>query len=298
MEIFKECRPVIIAPCNMLLTWEEEFKKWKVDIPFHNLNSGEYSGKEDPQALKLVQNKPQRKNMNRMVKLVSWSRGKSILRISYQLFEKLAGEGPIGKKINMLRKFIHWINFMRNDARATEIPTEFATAGTFHGEIHNTLGWDAKYEEMQITLTVGCLSDLASDKTTLLALKSTLGGKNLNWAATDPIPCAWVGVKCENNRVTSLRLPGARLSGEIPIGIFGNLTHLHSLFTSQLLDRLGTLYLEKNQLTGSIPELYLPNLVQFNVSFNYLQGKIPSTLKSVKPSAFEGNSLCGAPCPN
>ncbi|OVA05477.1 Plastocyanin-like [Macleaya cordata] len=44
------------------------------------------------------------------------------------------------------------------NARATEIPTEFATAGTFHGEIHNTLGWDAKYEEMQITLTVGCLS--------------------------------------------------------------------------------------------------------------------------------------------
>ncbi|OVA08205.1 hypothetical protein BVC80_1103g9 [Macleaya cordata] len=43
-------------------------------------------------------------------------------------------------------------------ARATEIPTEFATAGTFHGEIHNTLEWDAKYEEMQITLTVGCLS--------------------------------------------------------------------------------------------------------------------------------------------
>ncbi|OVA12733.1 SNF2-related [Macleaya cordata] len=98
MEIFKECRPVIIAPCNMLLTWEEEFKKWKVDIPFHNLNSGEYSGKEDPQALKLVQNKPQRKNMNRMVKLVSWSRGKSILRLSYQLFEKLAGERPIGDR--------------------------------------------------------------------------------------------------------------------------------------------------------------------------------------------------------
>ncbi|OVA19297.1 Protein kinase domain [Macleaya cordata] len=47
---------------------------------------------------------------------------------------------------------------MNSYARATEIPTEFATAGTFHGEIHNTLGWDAKYEEMQITLTVGCLS--------------------------------------------------------------------------------------------------------------------------------------------
>ncbi|OVA01720.1 Alpha-D-phosphohexomutase superfamily [Macleaya cordata] len=45
-----------------------------------------------------------------------------------------------------------------DNARATEIPIEFATAGTFHGEIHNTLGWDAKYEEMQITLTVRCLS--------------------------------------------------------------------------------------------------------------------------------------------
>ncbi|OVA13107.1 hypothetical protein BVC80_625g9 [Macleaya cordata] len=51
-----------------------------------------------------------------------------------------------------------YIDHFRAFARATEIPTEFATAGTFHGEIHNTLGWDAKYEEMQITLTVGCLS--------------------------------------------------------------------------------------------------------------------------------------------
>ncbi|OVA16576.1 LRAT-like domain [Macleaya cordata] len=50
------------------------------------------------------------------------------------------------------------IEVRNGSARATEIPTEFATAGTFHGEIHNTLGWDAKYEEMQITLTVGCLS--------------------------------------------------------------------------------------------------------------------------------------------
>ncbi|OVA11343.1 Protein of unknown function DUF247 [Macleaya cordata] len=48
--------------------------------------------------------------------------------------------------------------FSYGSARATEISTEFVTAGTFHGEIHNTLGWDAKYEEMQITLTVGCLS--------------------------------------------------------------------------------------------------------------------------------------------
>ncbi|KAF6167035.1 hypothetical protein GIB67_041290 [Kingdonia uniflora] len=37
MEVYKECRPIIIAPCSMLLTWGEEFRKWKVNAPFHNL---------------------------------------------------------------------------------------------------------------------------------------------------------------------------------------------------------------------------------------------------------------------
>ncbi|KAB1206074.1 SNF2 domain-containing protein CLASSY 3 [Morella rubra] len=31
------CRPIIVAPCSMLLIWEEEIRKWKYDIPFHNL---------------------------------------------------------------------------------------------------------------------------------------------------------------------------------------------------------------------------------------------------------------------
>ncbi|KAE8709877.1 hypothetical protein F3Y22_tig00110328pilonHSYRG00744 [Hibiscus syriacus] len=32
-------RLVIVAPRNTLLTWETEFRKWKIDIPLHNLNS-------------------------------------------------------------------------------------------------------------------------------------------------------------------------------------------------------------------------------------------------------------------
>ncbi|KAF2316275.1 hypothetical protein GH714_041616 [Hevea brasiliensis] len=39
MKLYPTCRPVIIAPSSMLLSWEAEFKKWKVDIPFHNLNT-------------------------------------------------------------------------------------------------------------------------------------------------------------------------------------------------------------------------------------------------------------------
>ena len=43
LKVFPKCLPVIVAPASLLHTWEEEFKKW--DIPFHNLNNLELSGK-------------------------------------------------------------------------------------------------------------------------------------------------------------------------------------------------------------------------------------------------------------
>lgn len=94
MELYPTCRPMIIAPCNMLLTWEEEFLKWKVDIPFHNLNKREFSFKENIAAIKLLmQASPSRPSLAnvRLVKLFSWKKEKSILGISYRLFERLAG---------------------------------------------------------------------------------------------------------------------------------------------------------------------------------------------------------------
>ncbi|KAF6167400.1 hypothetical protein GIB67_004518 [Kingdonia uniflora] len=93
MEVYKECRPIIIAPCSMLLTWGEEFRKWKVNVPFHNLNSSEYSGKEHHLALELAR-KHRGKKWTRLIKLYSWSKGKGILGISYPLFERLAGRRP------------------------------------------------------------------------------------------------------------------------------------------------------------------------------------------------------------
>ena len=112
--MFPDCRPVIIAPASLLLTWEEEFKKWNVGVPFHNLNNLEFSGKESVAAVNVLnksRHQTQDKNAIRMVKLFSWCQDKSILGVSYSLYEKLAGE-----------KFSkdEGTNFKRKVARETE----------------------------------------------------------------------------------------------------------------------------------------------------------------------------------
>lgn len=85
-----------------------------------------------------------------------------------------------------------------------------------------------------------------------------------------------------------LNLAGNQLSGEIP-------QELNNL------SRLRTLYLENNRLSGSIPPFDLPNLSQFNVSFNPLNATIPSRLSTFPSSAFLSTGLCGRPlqpCPS
>ncbi|BAT84554.1 hypothetical protein LR48_Vigan03g151900 [Vigna angularis] len=92
LQVFPKCLPIIIAPANILLTWEDELRKWNIGIPFHNLNNAELSGKEH--AIREVDwlfNQQQKKDVIRMVKLCSWYKEKSILLISYNLYEKLAG---------------------------------------------------------------------------------------------------------------------------------------------------------------------------------------------------------------
>ncbi|KAM5573210.1 SNF2 domain-containing protein CLASSY 4-like [Rosa sericea] len=86
-------RPLIVAPRTMLLTWEEEFKKWGFDIPFHNLNNPDFTGKEDEAARNLVKDgkSSEMTNLTRIVKLKSWAKKRSILGISYSLFEQVCG---------------------------------------------------------------------------------------------------------------------------------------------------------------------------------------------------------------
>ncbi|CAN6723106.1 unnamed protein product [Malus baccata var. baccata] len=101
LKLFPKCRPLLIAPRSMLLTWEEEFKKWEFDIPFHNLNNTELSGEENEAAVDLMMKIDGPKSINRvnnsrMLKLYSWAKERSILGISYQLFEKLSGADHSG----------------------------------------------------------------------------------------------------------------------------------------------------------------------------------------------------------
>ena len=53
LKLFPDCRPVIIAPSSMLLTWEGEFRKWNVEFPFHNLNNPQVSVEENKLAQRL-----------------------------------------------------------------------------------------------------------------------------------------------------------------------------------------------------------------------------------------------------
>uniref|UniRef100_M1B5D9 ATP-dependent helicase n=1 Tax=Solanum tuberosum TaxID=4113 RepID=M1B5D9_SOLTU len=100
LKLFPQCRPVIIAPSNLLLKWEAEFQKWAVDIPFHNLNNKDFSLKEDEGTVGVfnclshaVKKNP---HLKRMVKLQSWAKSQSVLGISYDLFRILTGEDGEG----------------------------------------------------------------------------------------------------------------------------------------------------------------------------------------------------------
>ncbi|XP_015085900.1 SNF2 domain-containing protein CLASSY 4-like [Solanum pennellii] len=96
LKLFPKSRPVIIAPSSLLLNWEAEFQKWEVDIPFHNLNSKDFSLQEDEATVRVFRSLSHAGKRNphliRMVKLGSWVKGKSVLGISYDLFRILTAD--------------------------------------------------------------------------------------------------------------------------------------------------------------------------------------------------------------
>ncbi|KAI3693750.1 hypothetical protein L1987_76702 [Smallanthus sonchifolius] len=94
LKMYPSAKPLIIAPRSMLLTWEEEFKKWNVDFPFFNLNNTECSGHEHKIASTFLKQAGSMKSLRqlRLIKLLSWKKKTSVLGITYRLFESLAGE--------------------------------------------------------------------------------------------------------------------------------------------------------------------------------------------------------------
>ncbi|XP_022738091.1 probable inactive receptor kinase At1g48480 [Durio zibethinus] len=153
--------------------------------------------------------------------------------------------------------------------------------------------------------------DLVTDRAALLALRSSVGGRTLFWNISNQSPCSWAGVRCEQNRVTGLRLPGVALSGQIPPGIFGNLTQLRTLslrlnsLTGQLpsdlafCQNLRNLYLQGNRFSGEIPEFLfgLHGLVRLNLGGNNFSGEISvgfNNLTRLRTLLLDSNSFSGS----
>lgn len=85
-------------------------------------------------------------------------------------------------------------------------------------------------------------------------------------------------------RLTRLDLSSNNFTGTIPFAV-NNLTHLTGLF------------LENNGFSGKLPSISA-DLVNFNVSYNKLNGSIPNKLTTFPASSFAGNlDLCGGPLP-
>ena len=157
--------------------------------------------------------------------------------------------------------------------------------------------------------------DYAALRALYLATDGDNWTDNSGWDVSSETPptvcniCDWVGIECENGRVSGISLHINNLVGTIPVEL-SNLTNLTKLslgdnqLTGTIPIELGNLtnlllfHIGNNQLTGTIPiELgNLTNLVSLALSHNQLIGTIPSELGSLtKIVAFllDNNQLTG-----
>ncbi|KAL9233854.1 hypothetical protein vseg_008794 [Gypsophila vaccaria] len=139
-------------------------------------------------------------------------------------------------------------------------------------------------------------ADLHADGQALLDFSANVPhGRKLNWDLTSPICSSWAGVTCNaaKSRVIEVRLPGIGLFGPIPDGTIGKLDALEilSLRSNSLigdiptdvssLPSLRSLFLQHNNLSGSIPETFSPTLFLLDLSSNSFTGSIPSSLNNL-----------------
>lgn len=147
-----------------------------------------------------------------------------------------------------------------------------------------------RYEGIHVSASPIEAGTAATDRDVLETLYQATGGdqwsRNTNWLRDDVPLSQWAGVFTNpQDRVTSLFLSQNQLSGSIPETL-GN------------LEKLETLSLWGNQLSGSIPASLgsLSNLETLSLSFNQLSGSIPASLgnlSNLKYLRLSYNSLTG-----
>lgn len=133
----------------------------------------------------------------------------------------------------------------------------------------------------------------------------------LNWDENSSVCTNWTGVTCneDESRVIAVRLPGIGFLGEIPPNTISRLSALEIVslrsnfisgnFPSEFyeLKNLSVLYLQFNNLSGSLPDFSVwKNLTIVNLSNNGFNGSIPLSVSNLTELAglnLANNSLSG-----
>ncbi|KAL8223397.1 hypothetical protein R6Q57_018872 [Mikania cordata] len=141
-------------------------------------------------------------------------------------------------------------------------------------------------------------SDLTQETQALQTFISKLPHDHrYSWNSSEFV-CNWRGITCDatNSSVVYLRLPGARLVGEIPRNTIGALSKLQvlSLRSNGLtggipsdfskLSSLHSVYLQNNNFSGGFPAS-LPNMTgleRLDLSDNNFSGEIPLSVNNLK----------------
>lgn len=156
------------------------------------------------------------------------------------------------------------------------------------------------------------VSEPVQDKQALQDFLSKTPHENrLQWNSSDSV-CHWVGVECDptESYVSSLRLPGKGLLGQIPVNTLGRLSQLRvlSLRSNRLsgplpsdfsnLKFLRSLYIQDNVFTGEFPPSVpsLNRLTRLDMSSNNFTGVIPfsvNNLTRLTGLLLENNAFSG-----
>ncbi|XP_050264962.1 leucine-rich repeat receptor protein kinase HPCA1-like isoform X2 [Quercus robur] len=132
-----------------------------------------------------------------------------------------------------------------------------------------------------------------------------------NWVGSDPCGGLWVGIECNNSRVTAIMLSNINVTGQLSgdIGSFSELQTLDLSFNTNLtgtlpqeignLKKLQTLSLMGCSFTGPIPSTIgsLQQLISLSLNSNKFTGQIPNsigTLSNLYYLDLTGNQLEGS----